>query len=676
MGEVLLALDPNAAGLEQFVALKCLHRHMQDDSRLVDMFYREAGIGKMLRHRNLVRIDDARMMAGRHTMVMDFAPGITVRGILDRLASRGETIPLQHALCIVRQAARGLGYAHRLVGADGKAMGLVHRDVSPDNIQVGFDGVVRVIDFGVAAAAMREQGEDEGLAGKIAYMSPEQARGEALDRRSDIFSLGTVLWELLRNECPYPRDNRALALHSVATDTIEVPLAPDDELHDAINRAWQQMHALERRERATDARALSEELRALELTVRRESDENLARWMQSLFRTEFEELRTICEKVLHAPRPNASTVDLSAQLAVDDAVSPDESDQQPTTRRLQVGDAPRRENDEGSSGRLMLPTGEITTIDEVTRWRKQRSLFIALTVALLLFCVAGATAWYLSAGRSANDASPTVLRVDSTPDDARVFLNGEELEGTTPAIIAGEFGETYELELRLPGYRTVTDSLVVNEALVREGLNYELSPDPDSPFAPIGEVRVSYSPADAVLWIDGAIVSEASPAIKTGLALNTPHVMRLEREGYETLFMDVVLTNNEALEFDLQMNEGVQLARLTVTSEPPGAEVEVNGQPVGQTPLVSFELPANTTYTITVDERGYRTWQRGVILNNGDEAVHADLRRIPSQSDGSGRNTNVNNNANGPNAPRISNVNDAPNLNRDGESELPYRLLD
>lgn len=676
MGEVLLALDPNAAGLEQFVALKCLHRHMQDDSRLVDMFYREAGIGKMLRHRNLVRIDDARMMAGRHTMVMDFAPGITVRGILDRLAASGDTIPLQHALCIVRQAARGLGYAHRLVGADGKAMGLVHRDVSPDNIQVGFDGVVRVIDFGVAAAAMREQGEDEGLAGKIAYMSPEQARGEALDRRSDIFSLGTVLWELLRNECPYPRDNRALALHSVATDTIAAPLSPDDELHVAINEAWGQMHTLERRDRVTDARALSEELRALELTVRRESDENLARWMQSLFRTEFEELRTICEKVLHAPRPNASTVDLSAQLAVEDPATFAEGEQQPTTRRLQVGDAPRRKEEEVSDGRLMLPTGEITTIDEVTRWRKQRSLFIALSVALLLFCVAGGTAWYLSESSGTSEAAPTVLRIDTTPDDATILLNGQELEGTTPAIVAGQLGESVELELRLRGYRSVNDSVVVTEALVRDGLSYELLPDPASPYAPIGEVRVSYSPADAVLWIDGTIVSEASPAIKTGLRLNTPHVMRLEREGYETLFMDVVLTNEEALEFDLQMNEGVQLARLTVTSEPPGAEVEVNGQPVGQTPLVSFELPANTTYTITVDERGYRTWRRGVILNNGDEAVHADLRRIPSRSDGAGRNSNVNNNANSPNAPRISNVNDAPNLNRDGEGELPYRLLE
>lgn len=622
MGEVLLALDPSDDGLDRFVALKCLHTHLEDEPRIVDMFYREARICSLFRHKNLIRVEDASRIGDRHTMVMEFAAGVTLREILERVAERNETVTTTHIASILYQICRGLNHAHSLKKADGSPLGIIHRDLSPDNIIVGFDGLVRVIDFGVAAAASRT-GQD-GLVGKIAYMSPEQCRGEVLDGRSDLYALGTIFWELLQGRSPYPRTDRIASLRAITEDNLQPPAStPQRAGAEALNAIWRQLHAKHREDRFRDPRAASDAFAAVLTAVSDESDETLSGWVQRLFPHEAAELQTVCEKILRAPTPNANTLDLdNVQLPAASAGSSPRPRPSSHDKTLVTAG----ENGEGSdTDAIELSPTEFTTVRQVMRWRRQRR-WLLLAAGLLAASVAALILWLsILRGSASTDVTNVSVVVAATPTAARVFVNGEE--AAYPPIVHAALGEDVEIRVDAPGYLTDTRTIAVSTDLADSGLTIGLRPDYDSPVAPIGEIRVNYLPIDAVLSMNGAESAIVSPATIRAIALNTPHSLRLERAGYETLFIDLKLQSDEPLEFDLEMNEGVPLARLSLTTVPAGATAFVDGEPVGLTPLVHVELPAHTTYTVELQLAGYRTWRRGVVLRQDDVDVRAALER-------------------------------------------------
>jgi serine/threonine-protein kinase len=180
------------------VVVKRILPHLSSQDQFVRMFLDEARIGALLDHPNIVRIIEVGREGDGYFLVMEPVQGKPLSAVLRRAV--GAKRPLGHAQAafIVGQAANGLGYAHALTDAGGAPLNIVHRDISPQNILVSFDGAVKVIDFGVASALGRiTETIPGGLKGKIEYMSPEQASGDSADRRSDIFALGVVLWEAL-----------------------------------------------------------------------------------------------------------------------------------------------------------------------------------------------------------------------------------------------------------------------------------------------------------------------------------------------------------------------------------------------------------------------------------------------------------------------------------------------
>lgn len=179
-------------------AVKRLHGVLRDEPDCRAMFLDEARIAGLLEHVNVVRVFDVGEDAEGPFLMMDFVDGATVRGLLLHVARKNAEVPVSVVLEVVLQAAEGLHAAHELRGSDGASLELVHRDVSPQNIMVGHDGVVRVMDFGVARALGRTSRTSTGvLKGKFGYMSPEQLQFRSPDRRSDLFALGVVLYEML-----------------------------------------------------------------------------------------------------------------------------------------------------------------------------------------------------------------------------------------------------------------------------------------------------------------------------------------------------------------------------------------------------------------------------------------------------------------------------------------------
>ena len=197
MGRVDLCLRKHGA-FQRLYAVKRLHAHYRDDEDMRTMFLDEARVAGLLRHANIVSVLDVGEDDDGPFLVMDYVEGVSLSEFIRHHASAQEPIPA--ALCgsIVSQIARGLHAAHELVGPDGQPLALVHRDVSPQNVLLGRDGLVRVTDFGISKALGRSSQTSTGLLkGKVGYMSPEQLRFESVDRRSDLFALGIVLYELV-----------------------------------------------------------------------------------------------------------------------------------------------------------------------------------------------------------------------------------------------------------------------------------------------------------------------------------------------------------------------------------------------------------------------------------------------------------------------------------------------
>lgn len=203
LGEVTLVLR-SEGDFKRLYAMKRLHRRFALDEDINRMFLAEARLAGLLRHSNIVSVLDVGCDEDGPYLVMELVEGITVADLLKKHAAKAELIPLAVVLEIVMQACRGLDALHQLRALDGSALHIVHRDVSPQNLLLGYDGVVQLTDFGIAKDLSAGQNTTTGvLRGKSGYMSPEQVRMEPLSFRSDLFSLGVVLWELLSGERLY-----------------------------------------------------------------------------------------------------------------------------------------------------------------------------------------------------------------------------------------------------------------------------------------------------------------------------------------------------------------------------------------------------------------------------------------------------------------------------------------
>ncbi len=197
MAQIYLARQSGLGSFERHVVLKTILRERASDHRFVTMFLDEAKLAATLNHQNVAQVYEVDQADGAYFMAMEYVHGENARAILETALRRGWTIPLELAVMIISGAAAGLHHAHERHGKNGQPLNIVHRDVSPANIMVGYDGSVKVLDFGIAKAEERATKTVGGtIKGKYGYMSPEQCKGKPIDRRSDIFALGIVLYEL------------------------------------------------------------------------------------------------------------------------------------------------------------------------------------------------------------------------------------------------------------------------------------------------------------------------------------------------------------------------------------------------------------------------------------------------------------------------------------------------
>ena len=221
MATVFLARNVGVAGFQRLIAIKRLHPHLAKDPDFVDMFLDEARLAARIHHPHVVSIQEVGQNEHGYYLVMDYVEGATLGKLLTRAAREGRRIPADVAIRIMLDTLGGLHAAHELQDDDGQALEIVHRDVSPQNILLGADGVARLTDFGVARAEAKISITKTGqLKGKLAYMAPEQAQGKRVDRRADLFACGIVLWESLALRRLFKGDTDAEVLNKVLHEEI------------------------------------------------------------------------------------------------------------------------------------------------------------------------------------------------------------------------------------------------------------------------------------------------------------------------------------------------------------------------------------------------------------------------------------------------------------------------
>jgi len=238
MAEVWVARQTGPAGFSKDVVVKKILPHLTRDSRYQTMFLNEARLAALLDHPNVVHTVDFGEADGSFFLVMEYVRGVTLRQLLDRLLERREKLPLGAVAHLFEGIAEGLHYAHELPDADGRPLQLVHGDVSPENVLIGWNGLPKIADFGIARPSSKAN--TSSMRGKFAYMSPEQIQGQGRDRRTDLFSLGVVLYETLASERPFrgPTDAHLLRniVLGIALPLDEVAPATPAELRELVAR--------------------------------------------------------------------------------------------------------------------------------------------------------------------------------------------------------------------------------------------------------------------------------------------------------------------------------------------------------------------------------------------------------------------------------------------------------
>jgi serine/threonine-protein kinase len=484
--EVFLAIAQGQLGTNKLVVVKRLRSHLvADDAVNLQMFLDEARLGLQLSHPNIVHTYEVGEHEGTFFIAMEYLDGQSLWSMAAAAAKRGGGVPAEIALRVVSDALAGLHHAHELRDYGGRSLGIVHRDVSPHNVFVTYDGTVKVVDFGIAKATLNSTHTETGMIkGKAGYMAPEQACG-VVDRRSDVFAMGVVLWELLAGRRLFTGD-AVQALHKVMSMPIprlsSVVQAFDAGLDAVVDKALQ-------RDPADRYQSADEMRRALERHARvhepRAEAADVGAYVTELFGDVRQAMRKRIEAAL------ASFTEGGAQ-------------------RTSIADLSISGNGKGTAGPGSDSHGRSPRAGEVSpeaadsRRRRWRALLgtvapgvAVLGAALLLLRTRAPSAPPAAAAPSPPAAAstpapaasvPVFVTIDTAPADAVVEWNGRPL-GVSPATIPLPPGTHQTIFVSKSGYLTTSVDIAVPEAS-QAPLLQSLTLQPAPPVKPVAPSAV------------------------------------------------------------------------------------------------------------------------------------------------------------------------------------------
>jgi hypothetical protein len=535
MAEVFRAKTFGEAGFEKVLVVKRILEKYAADQGFIDMFIDEAKLSVQLTHPNIVQIFDFGKIDRNYFIAMEAVEGKDLKSILQRQAKLGEHMPIEMACMIVHQSAKGLHHAHERSDSVGLPLNIVHRDISPSNLLVSYEGQVKVADFGIADGAGGQHETQAGvLKGKYSYMSPEQSLGEPLDNRSDIFSLGICLWESLTGHRLFRRNDNGQTLTAVRSGEIPAPSNYNPKVPaelDAIVLRALQRDKDARYQRAADLQMALEEF-LLPDTADRISP-RLAKFMHGRFG---EQIRQERERLERGSK-------IAAKLHAGDV---EEGVLDFTFQDLQV------------VGQLGVGT---KTVHPGKRPQANFRLVVGLVAAICLFAgVLLFVALQLS-GETARSKQP----------DVPVLVQSEDPLGQAPK----------SERANAPANPTTRSAPVKTKAVTR-----------DRPPATTGILRLRTRPVGATVLIDGAPIGR-TPVNWTRGVPGQAYRVEFRLKGYQTFKKQAVAPNvGGGLVISETLRQvPVEPGALDVNTTP-WARVYIDGTYIGDTPIRGHSLPA------------------------------------------------------------------------------------
>src|SRR4051812_25400494 len=402
MASVWAARLKGTRGFQKLMAIKTMLPGLVDDPSFERMFLDEASLASQVRHPHVIEILDLGEQDRILYLVMEWVSGEALSIIMKYAATRGG-IPLPIAVHIATQTCRGLHQAHELRDSDGVLVGLVHRDVSPQNVLVTYDGVVKIVDFGVAKATARLDTQTEAgqLKGKIAYMSPEQLRGEKIDRRTDVFALGILLYMMTTGKHPFRGEDQAQTIARISSEEPAIlPSALMPGYPPGLEAVVMQALAKDSAKRYPSANDMLIGLtRALPSAMRESTDEEVSEFIRRLLPDRLERQKQAIKQALdQADRREMSRSAPQLQL-------PESATDEAATVLEGIG----REMTPSADGRS-LPGASSTepppSFARVERSRRRNLLFVAFGIILLVGAGVGFLFGHDESRRSAAAATP------------------------------------------------------------------------------------------------------------------------------------------------------------------------------------------------------------------------------------------------------------------------------
>ncbi|MBX3261376.1 MAG: protein kinase [Labilithrix sp.] len=630
MAELFLAIQKSVAGFEKLLVIKRILPAMNQDKAFIEMLLHEARIAATLSHPNIVQIFDVGQADGQYFIAMEHVHGEDLRSIVRQMKKKGVLeFPLEHALAIVLGMCNGLAYAHDKRDLDGTHLSIVHRDISPQNIVVTFTGDVKIVDFGIAKSDSRvgEQTKSGKLKGKVPYMSPEQARGDAIDARSDLFATGTMLFELTTGKRLFKGQSEYETLKLICEREYPRPSAIHPDYPPDLEAIVMRALAKDPNDRYQSAREMQADLegfvRQHQIAV---SSLALNQFMQSLF----EEKLAMQKEALLQGKHLADIIELQH---AHHGSNPDVSggfDVDASGQRL--------------ASTLSMPAAARTVTDvSANRPQKTSGALVAGVVATILV-VAGALggAGYVLAKNKneATDPEPTAaaappvakgaLAVVSEPVGASIWINGDLRPEVTPATIKElPTGVPLDVKLTMDGFEHAKQKLTLEEGQTSD-VKVELRKG-----SVVVDVKVTPEGLATTFAVDGKPVT--GPRID-GLTSGVSHKLTVAAPGYSegTVTFTGAPLETKHLEVTLDKlpeprHGGGGAPRPNAAAQPVGngklnvgasggwCNVTVDGAARGATPVAGLELPAGA-HKVTCTTPDGKVRDATVTVQAGDTA--------------------------------------------------------
>ncbi|MEP7126057.1 MAG: serine/threonine-protein kinase [Byssovorax sp.] len=519
MAEVFLAVVRGPAGFNKLMVIKQIRPQLAEDPEFLSMFLDEARLAARLSHPNVVQTNEVGHEAGRYFIAMEYLEGQPLNRVLHRFQRSGG-FPLGLHLRVISEVLAGLHHAHEITDYDGTPLGVVHRDVTPHNIFLTYDGQVKVVDFGIAKAMNSSSETRTGvLKGKVAYMAPEQARGERVDRRADLFSVGILLWEAATGKRLWKGVPDIAILQRLLNGDIPTPRSVNPDVPEVLEAIILKCLATDRDGRYDTATELQADIDSyLDAQDERVNVRDLSKLMTRHFDADRLKIKAIIEEQLRVKTTSSFNVEAPRGLPlIDDRISLTATGTNPA-----IGD--RSSHDSGPSSIQITGVGPASS----------------------------------GVASSPSYSSPSGLFASAAPSAADAARPGRRGVVAGAAIgVGGLLAIVFFVVTRTPAAPAPLATTAPTGAAAAAAA--------PPPTASEVEINVSASPPDARIFLDDRPLDH-NPYKGVLAAEAGPHQLRVEARGYTTQSRSISLDRNVVLELALQKDAGV-------ASNPPAAVV-------------------------------------------------------------------------------------------------------